>query len=298
MESINIIYVLYNYTDSRKNAEYFFKRLQGAKNIRFNVIILLASHSSESHTFRQISKFLPSDSIIVDNAPENDLRCYYIGAIKARELDTHVTFFLNSSCTGPFLPAWSNEDQFFSQVIQILSDYDVLAPLVEFPRDDAAFSILPLESRTIISDNCRDIPFIHSYAFMVTKSALSKILSNNLLPKDSVTKSDAIVYYERLITAGILDLGLRISVMATLQPRELSVHLSALWNPSIHTPEGTLITCPEVLGNYYGCNIMPFDVVFYKNVRHASAHRGQQIAGIPKDIEVFIDNQFSLYNVI
>jgi len=217
--------------------------------------------------------------------------------MKAIDFNGAITFFLNSSCTGPFLPAWSNEDQFFSQVFQILSEYDVLAPLVEFPRDGAGLSVLPAGSRSLISQHCKDIPFIHSYAFMVNKSTLCKILKASLFPKDNVTKTEAIVYYERLMTAGILDLGLRISVMATLQPRELSVHLSDLWNPCSHTPGNTNITCPEVLGNYYGCNIMPFDVVFYKNIRHASEHRGQDMAGIPKDIEVFINNQFSLYSV-
>ena len=68
---------------------------------------------------------------------ENDLSCFYYAIKNLNILSKNSHYiFLNSSCIGPFYPSYLNIDKLFELINQDLEIFNVLATVIEFPRDE------------------------------------------------------------------------------------------------------------------------------------------------------------------
>lgn len=292
MKEIILTYVLYDYADSFLNFRYLIYQLQQLKkNIKFIKFNLILSKFNNNKDVNQELKKLKLDYSIINVNIENDLSCFYFSIKNSNILSKNSNYiFLNSSCVGPFYPAYINIDKLFELINQNLESFNVLAPVIEFPRDEVSKTIIEKNKLKKIPDSNINIPFFHSYCFMCDYQSLSFLINDKAFPETDVLKGIAVNYYERYLTATLLNNGFKIKTLSLLSPRIISSENIDQWNPDLHTkPWKGNLTCPEVEDNYYYSNLNPIEVMFFKNIRHQGAHRGENVSGISLSNYKFIE---------
>lgn len=291
MKEIILTYVLYDYPDSFLNFKYLIYQLQKLKeNIKFIKFNLILSKWSDDKDVNQELKKLKLDHSIINVNIENDLSCYYYSIKKTNLLSPKFNYiFLNSSCIGPIYPAYLSIDKLFELINKELKNINLLVPVIEFPRDEISQTILENKNLNKIPDLGISIPFFHSYCFMCDFKSLNFLIEDNAFPRKDIDKEKAVNFYERNLTATLLNNGFEIKTLSLLSPRIISYKNIDLWNPDLHTDPKNLITCPEVENNYYKSNLTPIEVLFFKNIRHSGKFRGTDRSGISSSNMEFIN---------
>ena len=204
---------------------------------------------------------------------DSDLSAYEFAIRETKALSYDIVLFVNSSCLGPFLPAWSSQD-WISIFAQHLSDTVVMVgPVLEVPPDELGFIAC---GEPVLNQPNRNIPFIHTYMFAVNRKGLEIIRES--FPSNSTNKQELVLKYERLLTAKILLSGLNVKcLMAKYQGVDCSCRTN--WEAHLWTKPG-LPTCPEVPSNYDGIDLHPLEVIFFKNIRGAHGLRPAPLSGL------------------
>lgn len=188
-------------------------------------------------------------------------------------------YFINSSCIGPFLPPIIS-DNWISIFNKRLEEYDLIAPIIEFPPDSCGNSLIGNSSTS-------NIPFLHSYMFGTKSPEILKkffnIMNNT---QDSVTS------YERILTSIYLSNDKKIFSFL-IAFKNVDINNNFLWNWKLWNP--TDITCYEVPGNYFSIDINPLEVIFVKNIRKIHMHRNEERSGLSKNIRDMLSLYISWY---
>ena len=252
---------------------------------------MILSKWNDDKDVNQELKKLKLDYSIINVNIENDLSCFYYAIKNLNILSKNCHYiFLNSSCIGPFYPSYLNIDKLFELINQDLEIFNVLAPVIEFPRDEISKTIIEKKKLKKIPDSNINFPFFHSYCFMCDFQSLSFLIDDKALPQTEVEKWKAVKFYERYLTATLLNNGFKIKILSFLSPRIISSENIDQWDPNLHTkPLAGNLTCPEVVDNYYDSNLNPIEVLFFKNIRHQGAYRGENASGISLSNYRFIE---------
>ena len=193
----------------------------------------------------------------------------------------HNFYFINASCIGPFIPPIldNNWIELFNNK---LKNYDLIGPIVEFPADNLGYKLLGV-------DNDKNIPFIHTYMFGMSKNGfnLLKILFETL-NNDKIE----MINMERKITSFLLMNNLKITTLL-LRFKNIDLNDSNNWNYKYFN--NNTLSCYEVPDNYFGIDINPFEVIFVKNVRNVNETRIIKHSNISNRLKLELDNYTSWY---
>jgi hypothetical protein len=171
--------------------------------------------------------------------------------------------FVNSTCRGPFLPAYLAADWVDLVRGKLGGDVRLVGPMLQVASDT-------------------DLPFVHTYMFAVDADGLDLLASAGVWKE--YDKASAVRDFERRVTSTILDAGHNVESF-------LLAYAGVDWRLSRHHDHRMWtgdrgITCHEVPGNYFGTDVHPLEVMFIKNVRRASAVRGADRSGFARAEEV------------
>ena len=224
----------------------------------------------------------------------SDLHGYYL-AIKSIDLEKYDSYiFMNSSCIGPILPTYFSLDSWITIFTDKLKSYDLIAPIIEFPPiGDKYVSNLKLNFDLKNLTSLKNIPFAHSYFLALNKNAIFALLESNALPKSEIDKDKAVGIYERLITAVILNKGLKIFCLLR-KYSSLIIEKNAI-SKIIENNAGDEfynngISDPEIpLFGYFGSDLSPYEVIFFKNIRMPNTHRNKSNSYISKTNNDFLN---------
>ena len=196
-------------------------------------------------------------------------------------------FFLNSSCVGPILPEYLNQS-WWSLLIPMFSEsVKLISPVVQIPPDNAGSIFLSEHKYIKVTD--KFVPFCHTYFFGLDKVAFSLLIKSGVLGDDLriPSREDLIFRYERLISSVILNEGY--SLQCLMKKHSLTnFRDKRFWNPSLWNDSRE--TCPEVPGNYYGTDLNPYELMFFKNIRHPHERRSKRSSGISDYLELYLNN--------
>jgi hypothetical protein len=133
----------------------------------------------------------------------------------------------------------------------------------------------------------KNIPFIHSYMFGVTRSGFS-VVKNVFAQITTDDKTYAVHNTERKLTSAVLVNGHKVS---SLLSRFKNVDLNDQTNWDYKLWKGPKnATCYEVPGNYFGIDLNPYEIIFVKNIRNANETRSQFSSGISDKLFLEIQN--------
>lgn len=274
-----VVYCYKEDEDSKKNLEYFLQHgVTTNPQVHYVFIINNETCTVDIPQASNISKWVRSES-------QYDVITYkYLLEGLTNDFVTSFSyyFFLNSSCRGPFLPPYllrtdrpASETNYTWVFLfqQMLKQYDLVAPIVEYPPN------------LIGKENSR-APFVHSYMFSFNKRGF-KNFQVTLHHHKGDTTADGIKL-ERAIGRNCFLGGLRVrSLLTRFQQIELTDRQN--WDDAIWNPKGGL-TCYEVPGNYFGMDVHPYEILFVKNIRNLHQYRGKERAGISNTLAAQIEN--------
>ena len=295
--TVNICYVLFNYEDSIVNFNYFVNSLSSLSDISWELHLYL--HNFDSQTippwFSNIRHYISSYEFV---SYESDLVSFGQHSQKSLLSSSYDYYlFLNSSCIGPILPSYIDINLFFHHLLASLNHVSLISSLIEFPRDNLAEKILPSTSRKCIPPSISNLPFFHTFFFICQSNVLSDLVSSNSFPPTSSSKTDAVLIYERLISANLLNLNHSLSSISCLLRDSISCSNLSDWDPDLHSNSRKgFETCPEIPYNYYESDLHPLDCVFYKNIRFPSLHRGDSRSGISESNNKFLSRYLLKYS--
>lgn len=281
---------------------YYADYIDSYLNLYTSVINLKLLDSSNLYSiivYKSIKKI--KDKSIIDKFDshinvegDSDLHGYYL-AIKSIDLEKYDSYiFMNSSCIGPILPTYFNLDSWETIFTNKLKSYDLIAPIIEFPPiGDKYVSNLKLNFDLKNLTSLKNIPFAHSYFLALNRNAIFALLESNALPKSEVDKDKAVGIYERLITAVILNNGLKIFCLlrkySSLDIEKKTISKIIEINDEDHTYDKN-ISDPEIpLFGYFGSDLSPYEVVFFKNIRMPHTHRNNSHSYISKTNNDFLN---------
>jgi hypothetical protein len=259
-QSTSSVLILYCYkedAESKKNIEYFLK-----KGITDDPVVqyrFLVNAGRDTVTFPE----QPNVRVIRRKEDEYDLLTYKWYFKQSGESADSV-IWINSSCKGPI--GITGRDW-----IRVIEEYlrmkDIVGPVVEFHREGSP-------------------PFLHSYMLAMNRRGFEEIRSH--LESFSSTSMSDVITLERVLTERAIERGLRVG---TFLKRFREVNLSDPSNWSLKKwgidPEKTDFERP---GNYYGGDLDPNEIIFFKNIRRAHAHRAPHMAGISDTVKAFLDS--------
>lgn len=224
----------------------------------------------------------------------------YLKGINNINLDNFDYFiFLNSSCIGPVLPSYlksENWDYFFKSQI---GDANLISPIIEFPPIDDKY-VKNLKSIPKLSNlkKLETIPFAHSYFLYMRKEAIKCILNNKGFPDNDIDKEKAVGYFERYITALLISQNFKIkSLLRKYQSKYISLevipNLIKIFN--LKNNQNQNLTDPEIPDiGYFGTDLHPYEVIFFKNLRFEHSHRGAGFSNISLKNSNFLNNIIGL----
>tara|TARA_B100001093_G_scaffold215568_1_gene206865 strand:- start:2152 stop:3177 length:1026 start_codon:yes stop_codon:yes gene_type:complete len=233
---------------------------------------------------------------------DSDLSGYLEGLNNIETEDFDYFIFMNSSCIGPILPVYTKIQDWTSIFTSELDSNGLVAPIIEFPpfKDKYMNKIKTSDNFSSIK-SLNSIPFAHSYFFALNKKSTSCIMKNNALPNKDLNKNDAVGTYERLITATLLNH--KFTIKSFLYKYFFKEINKMTINKIISDEEFISFlkenkTDPETPNNgYFGSDLSPYEVVFYKNLRYPHSHRGIESAGISKNNLNFLNNIIGLNKI-
>lgn len=273
-----LIYSYRDYPESAINLKYFQQHLRGLGEVCHSILYLNGK--------RNINYTLDGFSEVRLTQALTDLEDFR-GGLNNIHLDDYECFvFINSSCIGPILPLYCQGSWLeFLHNYMLSQEADLIAPVIEVhPRDLSNLKNVKFKN---LPHSTKNVPFIHSYFFMVTCKALSVLLEYGGLASGPISKEDAILVRERLITAALLDVGLKV---CSLQRVFDGVDWRDTENWEKYKPRKKGPSCPEVPSNYYGADLDPYEVMFFKNIRKKHMFRSRKSSGISKSITKYIEN--------
>jgi len=273
-----IIYSYRDYPDSASNFKYFI-----------NKTLPILSHNTLLVAY--------NDNKFIDTSSSNSSVKYFkthatIDADDFSYLLTRVNIndythfiFLNSSCVGPILPSYSDKDWISIINSNITTKIKLVSPVVEVPPDSLGAKCLP--KHMYIRKYDGSIPFAHTYFFATDLIGLKILFQYDALSENQIDKDQAIHHFERLVSSCILNEEYEIRSLLKIHE-----YISWLdknnWHYNLWSSSG--ITCPEVPGNYMGTDISPYEVMFFKNIRHPHKHRSPENSGISINNETYLQN--------
>jgi len=254
-----IIYLYREDNNTKNNLQFFVNQSKYDENCDYHLII-------NDH---RCSVKIPEFFVIHRQENALDFPSYktLINKIDIKIYDT--TYFINSSCIGPFLPIYCNLP-WYSYLNNILSEYDMIGPIIEMPPPNKKFT---------------NNPFIHTYMFGFNKSG-TKLFSELLNRYQSFDK-DFCVYFERLLSHQVIDNNLKIKSLLTLF-KNVDMNNKKNWNYILWSDSEQ--TCYEIPNNYHGIDINPYEIVFVKNIRNPHEHRSIDQAGISDNLRKQLSN--------
>ncbi len=280
-----LVYFLSDYFDSYLNLFTSVEKL-GLLDSE-NIYSILVYQSIESLDLGPIlDKF---DQKIKENC-YSDLFAYFKALKFIKIKDFKYFIFMNSSCIGPILPSYNKKFNWESIFTNNLEKYGMISPIIEFPPyEDKNVLDIKLSSKLSNLFNLKTIPFAHSYFLSLNKKALFCLIDNNSFPKKDINRDLAVGHFERIITAVLLNEGFKIKSLLNkynsleIEKEKINIFLeSGFFNSNFTDPEIPIF-------GYFGSDIHPYEVVFFKNIRHTNSHRGEKNAGISETNFKFLE---------
>jgi hypothetical protein len=275
--------VLYSYRDFPESSQNFSFFFDSVKDLGIPVYIAYDKdgflHSTQFHSFDDIH-FIKSDGGIDFSD--------WLMLLKKISIDeySHV-IFINSSCIGPVLPKYVKKSWVSVLMDLFQGDIHAIGPIIEVPPDSWGQYILEKSKKyDYISPQDTCIPFIHTYFFMLDRIALQCLVENDFF-QENISKDEAIQFYERGLTALLLNKKINIR---SLLYRDFDKNYLDKKNWSISSSDKALPSCPEIPGNYSGADISPFEAMFFKNLRYPHGHRDPKVSGISESNLAYIEN--------
>tara|TARA_B100001248_G_C27382620_1_gene457864 strand:+ start:180 stop:1211 length:1032 start_codon:yes stop_codon:yes gene_type:complete len=232
---------------------------------------------------------------------ESDLNGYFEGIQSVDFKDFKYFLFMNSSCLGPILPIYFKKENWDKILKGQLIKADLISPIIEFPPyGDKYVENLKDNYNLYNLKNFKTIPFAHSYFLFMNKNAIKTILENNGFPNYNVEKKYAISFYERYITAILISKNLKIkSFLKKFEHIIFSKdQIPKFINKYFKDKSFEIFKDPEIpnLG-YFGSDLNPYEVVFFKNLRFPHSQRGEEFANISSNNKKFLDSIISLKEI-
>jgi hypothetical protein len=273
-----LIYSYRDYPDSAANLKYFTRHLRSIKDDCRAILYVNA---------RKLIDFDISDfDEVRETSAAIDLEDFRDG-LNGIDFGAYDHFiFMNSSCIGPIVPLYCQGNW-----VDLLRAYmesqqaHLVGPVIEVPPDDLG-SRASAQFKSIKAGH-RNVPFVHTYFILVTRRALTALLEYGALSVGTLDKDEAILVRERLMTSALLDAGLNV---ASLQRIFEGVDWRDPSNWEKYRPAEGALSCPEVPGNYRGADLDPYEVMFFKNIRHPNAFRPEDVSGISDNLKKYLEN--------
>lgn len=221
---------------------------------------------------------------VIKKENSTDLEAFRYGLEKINLKNYAYYIFINSSCCGPYLPAYVTEPWYKLITHKLTKRVKLVSPIVEFSADNLGAKAL--EKFKTINPDDTDVPFLHSYMFATDQVGVKILLKYNALPKEEITKRKAVTHYERLISSAILNEGYHlISFLAKYRNVDINEKSNWVYKKWSKTKD----TCPEIPGNYSGIDVHPFEIMFVKNIRPQNITRPKRKANISIELTNYID---------
>jgi sRNA-binding regulator protein Hfq len=271
-----VVYCYYETEQTKCNLNFFLKN--GTFSSAESTFIFIINNKTCSLEFPKYDNV----KVMLRDDNSNDLVTYkWLVQTMGDEyfLEYSYFYFINSSCIGPFIPSYA-ENNWIKLFNQILEKNAMVGPVIEVPPDNLGFKALGI-------DNPKNIPFIHSYMFGVTRSGFS-VVKNVFAQITTDDKTYAVHNTERKLTSAVLVNGHKVS---SLLSRFKNVDLNDQTNWDYKLWKGPKnATCYEVPGNYFGIDLNPYEIIFVKNIRNANETRSQFSSGISDKLFLEIQN--------
>jgi hypothetical protein len=276
-----ILYSFRNYIDSAINFNFFLKNTLPFLSNSVNLVVAydqdaLIDISSNSQNIKYIKTPLSFDL--------NDF-AFLLDNIDYKSYNNFI--FLNSSCIGPILPSYV-QDNWINLIVKQLSEKTKLVgPVIEVPPDDLGTK--SLKKFSYINKTDTEVPFVHTYFFATDYIGVNILFEYGAFINENANKDKLVCHLERLISACILNENYNIKSFLKKQ-ENISWLDKTNWNYRLWSP--TQKTCPEVNSNYFNTNIDPYEVMFFKNIRHPNKFRNANDSGIPDYHIKYLNNIF------
>lgn len=264
MQSTHVLYAYYQTEEQESNLLFFLdKGIVDEENTDYYFLITspTISQALQDKTKDMKHKFIYVPSCETDGTAWSFCINQHFNKVSPHD----IFIFINSSCCGPFLPAYNEHNWIHLLKSNIKSDVHMVGTIVEVPQDT-------------------NTPFIHSFMFMLDGVALDVLKQRGLWKV--YCKKSAVMGFERNLTAFVLQANLNIKSLLSsqcqvnwLDKKYWSYNLWTHWSPKAPS-------CPEIPNNYYGINIHPFETLFIKNIRNANLTRSEKCAGFAFGKEV------------
>ena len=274
-----ILYSYRDYPDSAINFNYFIDK---TLPLLSNEIDLLVAYNTTTLIEIQSS----SERVKYFQTPYafdiNDFS-FLLSKVDIQQYDIFI--FLNSSCIGPILPTYVEKN--WVQIISnnITTTVKITAPVVEVPPDDLGTKCLT--EHLYIDKKDTNIPFVHTYFFATDLIGLNILIKSKAISNIPIDKDDAILHFERKISSSILNEGYNIKSLMKVH-EGISWLDKQNWNSKLWSL--STISCPEVPRNYFGADLSPYELIFFKNIRHPHKHRGADQVGIAEHNKIYLQN--------
>lgn len=201
---------------------------------------------------------------------------------------------MNSSCIGPILPVYINQNKWLDIFKNYLNDYGLISPVIEFPpfNDRYVKELKKLDSLKNLK-NLLTIPFAHTYFIALNKKAIKEIIRNDGLPKKDIDKNTAVGFYERFITSILVSKGFKIKCLLSkfdnLDITQKNIN-KIFFENVLEENFSKNVKDPEIPNDgYFGSDLNPYEVIFFKNIRYQHSHRGKQNSGISENNTKFLN---------
>ena len=257
------------------------------KEIYSILVVNSINHISDKTILKKFDKFLKLNS-------NSDLYGYFY-AVNSINLNDYQNFiFMNSSCIGPILPEYFEAKNWQIIFTKYLKRYGLVSPIIEFPPFFDKH-VENLKNSNLLKNlkELKTIPFAHSYFLALNKSAINEIIKYKGLPNQEINKDLAVGFYERMITALLISLDFNIKSMlkkySDIEINRFSI-LNLIDKNEFKSLNKVAPTDPEVPENgYFGTDLNPYEVVFFKNIRYPHSHRNKQNSYISVRNSDFLD---------
>ena len=284
-----LVYFYSDYSESFLNLYTSINNLNllEPKEIYSILVVNSIKHISDKSLLKKFDKFIKLNS-------NSDLYGYFY-AVNSINLNDYQNFiFMNSSCIGPILPEYYEDKNWQIIFTKYLKRYGLVSPIIEFPPFSDKH-VKNLKNSNLLKNlkNLKTIPFAHSYFLALNKSAINKIIKNKCLPNEEINKDLAVGFYERMITALLISLDFNIKSMlkkySDIEINRFSI-LNLIERDEFKSLNKAVTTDPEVPENgYFGTDLNPYEVIFFKNIRYPHSHRNKQNAYISVRNRDFLD---------
>ena len=186
-------------------------------------------------------------------------------------------YFLNSTCRGPFIPIYVKDnwqDIFRNRLLSTNSD-----------------ACAPINHNPWSAHKTYDVPFLHSYMFVLTKKAMTYLLSTDFFSHitPEMSRGDVVMKGEVRMSSLLLKGNMRITSLV-IKYKDADWLRKEHLNNKQWVYKNYYYPCPEVPMGYDGCEIHPLEVVFFKNVRNCNENRPRNVSGISSSMALLVDN--------